>query len=330
MDSDRRLKWQSYLLLPLFFLAATFKLWTLHRRYAFDLIHAHWVIPNGPIGLLVSLLARIPLFVSLHGSDVFFARRNPLFGLVARWILERTAGVTACSPQLYDGAVQLGAFPERTSLVLWGADPRAFGDRFDPGALRRRWGLAPEDRIILALGRLVGKKGFDVLVQAMPAVLQAHPDARCVIAGDGPEGPALRDLAARLGIERQVLFPGIVPWSQVSEALALGELFVVPSVHDQGNLDGLPTVLLEAMAARRPIVASDVAGIPLVVRDGETGLLVPERDPVALAGAICRLLAHPDLSHSLGSAARTRVEQELNWDQVARHMANMYRSASVR
>jgi glycosyltransferase involved in cell wall biosynthesis len=176
----------------------------------------------------------------------------------------------------------------------------------------------------------VGKKGFDVLVRAMPVVLQSHPDARCVIAGDGPEGPALRDLAARLGMERQILFPGVVPWSQVSEVLALSELFVVPSVHDQGNLDGLPTVVLEAMAAGRPIVASEVAGIPLVVRDGETGLLVPERDPVALAGAICRLLAHPDLGHSFGNTARARVEQELNWEQVALHMATMYRSASVR
>ncbi len=330
MDSDRRLKRRAYVLIVPFLLSGGLALWRLVRGYRCDLVHVHWVLPNGPMGLFVSLVSRLPLFVSLHGSDVFFARRNPLFAAIARRVLQHAQGVTACSPDLYEGAIALGASPETTHLIPWGADPAIFARPSGLPELRQRLGLEEGTAVIVALGRLVGKKGFDVLIRAMPHILRRHPYARCVIVGDGPEAPRLRALAAQLGVSEQVLLPGPVPWNQVPTYLHLGDLFVVPSVHDAGNLDGLPTVVLEAMAAGRPVVASRVAGLPLVVAEGETGLLVPERDPVALADAVSHLLQHPDLRRRFGEAGRQRVLQELNWEAVARRFLALYQSAYQR
>jgi glycosyltransferase involved in cell wall biosynthesis len=330
MESDRRLKWQAYVLILPFLLSAALKLWRLTRRYTFDAIHAHWAIPNGPVGLFVSRLRGIPLFVSLHGSDVFVARRNRLFARVASWVLRRSAGTTACSPQLYEQALALGSPSVSTHLIPWGADPERFGMVVDSEVLRARLGLGRDARVVLALGRLVGKKGFDVLIRALPLVLESYPEARCVIVGEGPEGRCLRELAESQGVTEQALFAGLAPWSQVGEYLDMCDMLVVPSIHDEGNLDGLPTVVLEAMAARRPVVASDVAGIPLAVHHNESGLLVPEGDPVSLAGAICQVLGDSALWQRLGQAGRRRIERELNWSEVARRFAGMYEGAARR
>lgn len=327
MDSDRRLKWQAYLLILPFLFKGVWTLSRLAKQCDFDVIHSHWVLPNGPIGLLAKAWTRSPLFLSLHGSDIYFARKNPIFAAVARRVFRHAQGVTACSPELYASALKLGASPTSTRLILWGADPEAFDSHRETTGLREQLELEEDAQVVLALGRLVGKKGFDVLVRAMPNVLASCPKTYCVIAGDGPEGPHLQTLADQLEVADHIRFPGFIPWNQVPEYLHLGELFVAPSVHDEGNLDGLPTVILEAMAAGRPVIASNVAGIPLAVVHDKTGVLVPEGDEDGLAEAICHLLQDAGLRDRLGETGRIRVRNELNWHQVAQQFAAMYETA---
>lgn len=324
MDSDRHLRWQAYLLILPYLLSGALALSRLTSRYGFDVIHSHWVLPNGPIGLVGRALAGSPLFISLHGSDIYFARKNPIFGIVARQSLKRAEGVTACSPELRENALQLGAPPDSTWLILWGADPEAFSRDPDTSDLRAQLKLDKDASIIIALGRLVGKKGFDVLVRSMPKILASCPDAHCIIAGGGPEGERLQTLANDLEVVDHMRFPGSIPWNRVADYLHLSDLFVAPSIHDKGNLDGLPTVILEAMAAGKPVVASMVAGIPLAVTHRETGLLVPEGDEDALAEAVCLLLKDANLKDRFGKAGRDRVRSELNWHQVASQFTSMY------
>jgi glycosyltransferase involved in cell wall biosynthesis len=166
----------------------------------------------------------------------------------------------------------------------------------------------------MAVGRLVKKKGFGYLLQAVPRVLARHADARFVIAGAGDQRPELEALAASLQIQEHVLFTGHIPWGETAAAMALADVFVVPSIQDEaGNVDGLPNVLLEAMATGRAVVASRVAGIPEVIQDGRDGLLVPQKDVPALAEAICALLSDSGLRGRLGSAARHRITGRMTW-----------------
>jgi len=329
MSGDRRLRWQAYFLLPLFLFFGAAALCRLIRYYSFDLVHVHWVIPNGPFGLAAELFGRLPFFVTVHGSDVFFARRNRWFAAVARFVLRRARGITACSPELYQGALDLGAPPQLTRLIVYGADPLTCAPDSAVEELRSQLGLEDNGPVILALGRLVGKKGFHILVQAMAYVVDSHPRARCIIAGEGPQGESLRSLALRLKVAEHIRFPGVVPWNQVSIYMRLSDVCIVPSIHDAGNVDGLPTVVLEAMSAGRPVIASNVAGIPLIVSHGETGLLVPEQDPKQLALAICSLLDHPQLARRLGEAGQSRVKQELNWGSVVERFVAMYRAGGI-
>jgi glycosyltransferase involved in cell wall biosynthesis len=158
---------------------------------------------------------------------------------------------------------------------------------------------------LLAVGRLVGKKGYEHLLRAAREMTDAGVDHRITIAGDGPLSASLRRLAKQLGLEERILFPGFVPYDQLDALFSEADIFLVPSVIDSsGDRDGIPNVIMEALLRRLPVIATDVSGIGELVVDGETGLLVPPGDPRALADAVLRLTG--DRAGALRMAARGR------------------------
>ncbi|MDQ2806244.1 MAG: glycosyltransferase [Chloroflexota bacterium] len=332
LEADVRVRNAIYPLTPWVTLVSFVALLRLTGRIHFDVLQAHWVIPNGPVATLVARLRGLPLVISLHGSDVFVASRHPLLGWVARACFRRSDAVTACSDDLRVRAIGLGAPPRRSRLVPYGVDPCAFllpADAAD--RLRSRLGLASGTPLVVALGRLVYKKGFETLIAAAPAILARHPRAHISIAGAGDLRAALQAQIDRLGVGDRVRLPGKVGHDDVPIYLGGADVFVLPSVIDQnGNVDGLPNTLLEAMAAGCAVVASDVAGVPLAVQDGHNGTLVPPRDPAALAAAVNRLLADPALRAQYGSAARRTIETDLNWPHIARLFVAVFTTAQRR
>lgn len=325
LERDVRLKLVAYLQAPLYFAFAERALRRLVRREGIELIHAHWILPNGFVASRVAAATGVPYCVTLHGSDVFMAERNPLFGLLDRRALAGAAHVTSCSGELRERLLEVAGREHggKVLLVPNGTDlvPAAAGG---PGPAR-----AGGPRVV-AVGRMVDKKGFDYLLEAAPAVLERFPGAEIVFGGGGALLPELRDRAERLGLAGRVRFTGPLDHRAVLSLMATADVFVMPSVRDpRGNVDGLPIVVLEAMAAGKPVVATDVSGMRLAVADGETGRLVPERDPAALAGAVSELLESPERAAEMGRAGRLRVEKELNWEAVAAIHDRLYRRAGA-
>ena len=325
LENDRQLRLSAYWQAPSYFAAQLLAVMRVVQRHHIDVIHAHWIVPNGVSGALISNWTHRRLFISLHGSDVYLATRQAWLGRIAGWAFRQASGITACSPDLVEGAVRVGADRQRIKLMPWGASPEVFAVQSDDGKLRKHLGIPDDALVILGLGRLVAKKGFAQLLQAAPRVLAAYPNIWFVIAGDGPERARLETLASELGISERVIFPGAVYWTEVADYLRMCSIFIVPSIRDaSGNLDGLPTTVLEAMAAGRPVIATSIGGIPLVVENDVNGLIVPEADPAALAEAISRLASQSKQRIAMGLEARCQVEQNLNWSAVARRFDNLY------
>jgi glycosyltransferase involved in cell wall biosynthesis len=295
----------------------------------FDLIHAHWVLPNGTPAALVARLRGLPLVISLHGSDVYLAERAAPLALVAAATFRAAGAITACSGDLRERALRLGARADAVAVVPYGVDARAFQPDPEAGALvKAELGLAPDTPLLISVSRLVYKKGLTYLLEAFPRILADHPSAVLVIAGYGDLREELERRAAKLGVTASVRFPGQLERERAARYIAAASVHVVPSIRDQrGNVDGLPNALLEGMGTGRPIVASRVAGIPDVISDGQHGLLTPERDPAALAEAIGRLLGDRELAERLGAAARRRVLEELTWDIAAERFERAYERA---
>jgi len=160
------------------------------------------------------------------------------------------------------------------------------------------------------------------MLAALPEVAAAFPAVRYLLVGDGPHRPALEEQVRALGLDGRVLFAGAR--DDVARMLAAADLFVLPSL-----TEALPTVLAEAMAAGRPIVATTVGGIPEMVRHGEAALLVPPADPGALAAAVCRLLANPRQAAAMGRSGRRLVAERFDIRTQARALADDYRALAA-
>jgi glycosyltransferase involved in cell wall biosynthesis len=329
LKADVALRRSAALVTPLAAASGAAKLVALARRGGFDLVHAHWVVPNGVMALPAVRMSGLPLVVSLHGSDVFMSERRAAVGRGARMVFRRAAAVTACSDDLAERSLALGA-KERPVTVPYGVSTELFTPCLDVAKeLAKRLELSWEQPMILAVGRLVHKKGFEYLVDAMPRIVAAHPAVQVVIAGQGDLAQDLEKRARRLGVAENLRLVGNVERDELNAYYALATVVAVPSIiDDAGNVDGLPNVLLEAMASGSPLVASAVAGIPQAVRDKKEALLVAERDPEALAGAILELLGSAELRKDLGAAARARARDVFSWRRVGERFESIFRSVT--
>jgi colanic acid/amylovoran biosynthesis glycosyltransferase len=181
---------------------------------------------------------------------------------------------------------------------------------------------------VVAVGRLVEKKGFAGLVEACAVLARRGRRLRCLIVGEGElEGDLRRQIAAA-GVDDVVELVGPRPQAEVIRIVRDAAVFAAPCVvGSDGNRDGLPTVLLEAMALGTPCVSTDVTGIPEVVRDGETGLIVPQHDPESLATALERLLDSPELRTKLAHEARALIEREFDIHRNTARMRKIFAAA---
>ncbi len=248
-------------------------------------IHAH--MPPAELYVRAALLMiidyRTPLVISRHNTERFFD--GPLQLALARFVANRADRVIAISRAVEDDTIKRGlASPNCIDVIHYGIDPEPFQNK-DPhrrAGLRQAWGFAPDDFVIGTIARLAPQKGLDVLLNAFAvAARRSKRRLRLTIAGEGPLGPSLFVQTRNLGLDGSVVWLGKQPPTEVPHIIDAFDLFILPS-----RYEGLGLVLLEALAAGIPIVASRVGPIPEIIRDGTTGTLVPPDDPKALTEAI--------------------------------------------
>lgn len=324
LESDEKIRALAGLVTPLYLLGARRAVARQLARADYDLLQAHWVVPNGLVA--ASFHRRLPIAVGLHGSDVFLAERPG----VRRWVgsaLRRTAVLTGCSPELVDRVCALGFPAGRSHVIPYGVDVETFKPDPERRSLWRERLQIPDDApVIVSVGRMVSKKGYPVLFDALPELLAAQPNAHVVLGGTGDRLEEFRRAATQW--PGRVHLPGIVLRDTLPDLYRAADVFVLPAVHDaKGNVDGLPNVILEAMASGLPVVASAISGIPLAVEDGVNGRLVPEREPEALGAALAELVGDLDRASAMGRASRERTESELTWRAVAARYRGAYGQA---
>lgn len=217
--------------------------------------------------------------------------------------------VTAISQFLADRAIRLGAAPARVSVIPNGVDLTRLTPRVESDRVPYR---------IVCIARLSWEKGLSTLLAALVNVRRAIPDAHLVLVGDGPLRQSLVEDAERLGVSDAVTFRGALPHDEALVVLKTADVFVCPSL-----AEGLGIVFIEAQACGVPAIGTRVGGIPDVIEDGVTGLLVPPEDAVALGDAIRRIMYDPVLATQLVAAARSRLDR-FSWDRIARQVLDVY------
>ncbi len=310
-------------LVPGYVLAGTLAAVRQVRTGQFDLIHVFWPIPHGLFGVAARRLGGIPLVCTFFGVELTWLRKQfPLLRTVLKRIVRESDAVTAISS--YTAAQLQDQVPQTKPMVI------PFGAAVEPHAL-----CAPESPgdtafQLLFVGRLVERKGVRVLLDAV-ADLRATTSVRLNIVGDGPLRAELEAHAGSLGIADLVRFSGSVARADLERSFASCDAFVLPAVTDsKGDTEGLGVVLLEAMAYGKPVIASASGGIVDIVRDHETGLLVPPGDAHALGEAIRLYVHQPQLASRLALAGRAHAKHHFGWGEIIRRLTSLYASLASR
>jgi glycogen(starch) synthase len=290
-----------------------------------DVVHVHLGedLAVIPVGTAAARLHRLPLVLTVHTSlrhtlavnDLRSAVLKTLGGSIERWGEHSAEAVLVITPRLHRLLLSDGVDENHLHLIPPGVNPSLFEGPFeDPfsGVGKPR---------VLFVGRLAPQKGVGTLVEA--AGLLEDPGAQILLVGDGPERKALERKSERLSVADRLHFVGFFAHERLPAVLAHADLLVLPSLYEE-----LGTVLLEAMQAALPIVASKTGGIPDVIEDGVNGLLVPPGDPEALARAIDRVLADRKLARRLSEGVQERAK-DYDWEVLAERVLRIYQDVTA-
>lgn len=313
----RRARWK-WLLVPGFVAMLAWKAWRIVRDEKIDVVHAHWLLPQGLAAVLLQFLpgSRVPCVVTSHGADLY-ALHGGAMSALKRFVLRHAAAATVVSGSMRRSLGFLGADVSNVVIQPMGVD---LAGRFCPDESVRR-----SDHEILFVGRLVEKKGLRYLLDSMPAVLRRIPKARLTVAGFGPDAEDLRRQARRLGLGDSVRFVGAVPQADLPDLYRHAAVFVAPFVRaDSGDQEGLGLVLVEAIGCGCPVLAGNVDAVSDVLGDQFNDMTVDPADTGVLASRLVEMLAEPDVSRERAARLRESCVRRFGWKDVAEAYAGLF------
>ena len=294
-----------YGLVPFFLIAEYVALVRMLRRHHFDLIHAHWIIPQGLMALLARPFAKSKpaLLCTSHGTDLY-GLHGRFFERLKLFVLNYSNSLTVVSRAMFESVLSMGVDPKKISVIPMGVELKK---RFVPPAQRK------EKHSLLFVGRLVDKKGLQYLIEAMPRILEKNPSAYLRIVGDGPKKTELVKRISEMGINKSVRFMGPVYNEDLPSFYQTSNILIFPSV----DREGFGLVLVEALGCECALVVSDLPAMQDIIIDGKTALVIPQKDEKRLADSVNELLDNSALRTSLGQAGRQFALKHFDLDSIA-------------
>jgi glycosyltransferase involved in cell wall biosynthesis len=315
----RRHRWKT-LLVPTFVMAQAWRTWRVLRTHRVDVIHAHWLLPQGFVATMLSKFSRHhpAVVVTSHGADLF-ALQGRVLNVLKRFVVRKASAVTVVSEAMRGELVRIGAAVDSVEVQPMGVD---LAERFTPDPAIHR----SRDEILF-VGRLVEKKGLRYLIDAMPAILKAHPSACLSIVGFGPEERERHAQVESLGLQGKIHFAGALPQADLPARYQQAAVFVAPFVKaSTGDQEGLGLVSLEAVGCGCPVVMSDLPATRSVLTVGAGCVRVVPSDSAALAEAVADVFAHRDLHLRGVEVQRQQAIQRFDWGAVSRRYIHILES----
>ena len=285
-----------------------------------DVVHYHTFWPDAFTAFVVNKF--VPTIYTAHESRFLLMAEQPRSRRWLKLALRPFQGILAPSTELLEVTRQLGVSPEKSAFIANAVDASKFRPGLNGETVRARYGVPMDHCLILCPRRLVPKNGLEFLIESLPSIRRSSRAVSVLIAGDGPERERLEARVRELGLQDSVIFAGSQDNNDLPEFYGAADIVAIPSLKEATSIAGL-----EAMASACAVVATNVGGVPEIIEDGVSGLLVSPRNPEALAQAITPLIETPELRTQLGLAARARVEQKFTWEQVASETTRAYERA---
>ncbi len=316
-----RRSWLARVQVPLLFLSELIFAYKIIRKERIDAMNSHWIVPNGFVAGLVRCFWNIPHLSTSHGTDILALDKLPFRKEASNFIYQNSDTIFAVSGFIKEKLVEMLAQEVKVGMYnkiviqSMGVDTNIFKE-LDKNLLREKYAYG-EEFIILFVGRFLEGKGIKYLLEAMKIVVSTSRDIRLLLFGSGPLEHDIRTKVGELNLEPYVKFMGWANKEKLAEFYILSDLVVVPSIVTKSGAEGMPTVIVEAMAAGKPVIASDVGGIKDVVINEYNGFLVKEKDPKALAERIIELKNNHSLYEEVSKHALLS-SKNYDWQIVGR------------
>ncbi|PWB59933.1 MAG: glycosyl transferase [Nitrosomonadales bacterium] len=312
----RRVPWLRPESLAMYVRLFFMSLW-LALSHRFDAIHAFRALPEGLAAWAVARLTLRPVVIYAHGEELTTWGKGGKYKAM-RFALRHADRVIANSEFTRNELINMDIHPERITLIYPGVDVERFRPRLPCDDLKRHIGLAPGEKLILSVGRLSRRKGFDHVIQALPALAKAGLGVQYALIGIGEDHDYLLNLARENGVSERVHLLGHVSPEDLPRWYNACDIFAMPNREINGDTEGFGMVFIEAAACGKPAIAGLAGGTGSAVIDGETGLRVAGDSPSKVAQALYKLFVDDELIRRLSSAGQARALQNFSWDAVAR------------
>ncbi len=280
-----------------------------------------------PVGIVLGMLHKVnntPYIVFAHGKDILFLQNISFVKHLLKKSFKNASKVITNSNYTQNLVMELEVKETNTEII----HPCVDSDFFKPINvldLVEEYELS-DKKIILSVGRLVERKGNDMVIKSLPEIIEEFPNLVYLIAGDGPSKAHLEELVKKFNLEEHVRFIGYISDSKLPYYYNLCDVFIMPSRTENGDPEGFGMVYVEAGACRKPVIGSKMGGIPDAVIDGKTGILVNPLDMVEISHAIIELLSNEEKAENMAQAGLQRAKEELNWDRATDKLKNIIKN----
>lgn len=303
---------------PFFLLSEYAKASILIRKYNPDVIHAHWLVPQGVIAAMLKK-NNTRLIVTIHGSDLF-PLKNAFFKSIQRIVLKNCDICTVSSEATKNELLmRFPQFKDKVAVLSMGVDTQLFKK-----SNKSKISKYKNSKIILFVGRLNEQKGVEYLIKAMAIVNKRMKNSKLLIIGEGSYKKKLQKISDSLN-PGNIEFLGSISQRELADYYNTADALVLPSVTSRIGTEGLGLVLLEAMSCGTPVIGTNTGGIPTIIKNNQTGLLVGEKNENELGSAILRILSDDKLKQKLSKNGKIFVKNNYSWDIVARKFNDLYK-----
>ncbi len=294
------------------------------RKEKIDIIHSHWIIPSGLIGVAIKKAFKKPHITTAHAGDVFTIRKSKILSNIGSVVFKKSNKITANSNFTKNVITSIdNTIKDNVEIIPMGVDT----SRFNPKKkidIRKTFSA---DHLILSVGRLVDKKGLKYLIMAMKDVVEEFPTAKLLIGGLGPEKENLECLSESLDMKDNVVFVGSIKKSDLPTYYASSDIFILPSIETKGgDTEGLGVVLLEAMASGIPVIGSNIGGITDIIKDNDNGFLTQPGNMKDISNKIINTLSDEKLRQKFSENGLKTIQERFSWDVVTEKFIKVYRN----
>ena len=316
---------------PLLFLSELFYAFKIIKKEKIDIIHSHWIIPSGLVGAICKRILREKHILTIHAAGLFGLKKFPFKMKIVDFIIKHCDRITVVSSYIYRKLIDL-IQPKfnnniKTKIVIlpMGVNTTLFRPKVNKDKLKIKYNIKSKN-VLLFIGRLTEKKGLSYLIQAMPQIVSKSPNTTLIICGDGPLRKESEELVKKMNLDKFVRFTGYVTGQKKIDYFTLSDILIVPSIVTQsGDTEGLPVVILEGLAAGKPVVASDVSGVKDIIKEGYNGFLVKQKNPATIAEKVLVLINNKELMRNISRNASV-TSKKYDWGVIGKKYVAIIKS----